>query len=286
MLIPAAGTVGMFPLSFIAHPLPLSDACAGGRPVARTTETLCMQPGRPYGRGRGTAIPRFRSLCCFTRMESSDRTTPMGQVTQERLGPNVTGRRAATVLAHPLRVRVLEILNQRDMSPIEFCREGFAPENMDVSHVAYHFRELAEYGCLRVIEENKRRGSIEHVYRGLGRAYFSDLQWNELDETERARISKTMVQGLLARVEGALMGDIFDSRTDRHLTWIAMKPRRAGVERNVDRARRRLRRNRTDPRRRRTAPGVATARRASPRPARCSASPRRSIPTLPPPPSD
>lgn len=109
------------------------------------------------------------------------------------------------------------------MSPIEFCREGFAPETMDVSHVAYHFRELAEYGCLQVIEENKRRGSIEHVYRGFARAYFSDVQWNELDEPERARISKTMIQGLLARVEGALMDGSFDSRTDRHLSWFAMK---------------------------------------------------------------
>jgi hypothetical protein len=155
-------------------------------------------------------------------MESSDRTTPTGQVTKATRAERDRST-AASVLAHPVRVRVLEILNQRDMSPIEFCREGFAPETMDVSHVAYHFRELAEYGCLRVIEENKRRGSIEHVYRGLARAYFSDVQWNELDEPERARISKTMIQGLLARVEGALMSDIFDSRTDRHLTWIAMK---------------------------------------------------------------
>jgi hypothetical protein len=130
---------------------------------------------------------------------------------------------AATVLAHPLRVRILEILNQRDLSPVEFCREGFAPANMDVSHVAYHFRELAEYGCLTVTEENKRRGSIEHVYRGLARAYFSDLQWSELDETERAKISKTMVQGLLARVEGSLMSGLFDSRLDRHLSWVAMR---------------------------------------------------------------
>jgi hypothetical protein len=130
---------------------------------------------------------------------------------------------AATVLNHPLRVRILEILNQRDMSPVEFCREGFAPETMDVSHVAYHFRELAEYGCLEVIEENKRRGSIEHVYRGLARAFFSDPQWSELNQEERARISKTMVQGLLARVEGALMSETFDARVDRHLTWIAMR---------------------------------------------------------------
>ena len=81
---------------------------------------------------------------------------------------------AATVLAHPLRVRILEVLNQRDMSPVEFCREGFAPADMEVSHVAYHFRELAEYGSLAVVEQNARRGSVEHVYRGLGRAYFSD----------------------------------------------------------------------------------------------------------------
>lgn len=129
---------------------------------------------------------------------------------------------SASVLAHPLRVRVLEILNERDMSPVEFCREGLAPENMDVSHVAYHFRELAEYGCLTVVEENKRRGSIEHVYRGIGRAYFSDAEWSDIQPAERTRISKTVFQGLLARVEGAMMAETFDADEDRHLSWIAM----------------------------------------------------------------
>jgi DNA-binding transcriptional ArsR family regulator len=130
---------------------------------------------------------------------------------------------AATVLAHPLRVRILEVLNQRDMSPVEFCRDGFAPATMEVSHVAYHFRELAEYGALAVVEVKSRRGSVEHVYRGLGRAYFSDHEWSELDREERVRLSKTMVQGLLARIEGALMSDTFEERADRHLTWIAMR---------------------------------------------------------------
>ncbi|HEY2052551.1 MAG TPA: hypothetical protein VGH14_01300 [Solirubrobacterales bacterium] len=127
------------------------------------------------------------------------------------------------MLAHPVRVRILEVLNQRDMSPVEFCREGFAPPHMEVSHVAYHFRELAEYGSLEVVEQNPRRGSVEHVYRGLGRAYFNDHQWSELDQEERVRVSKTMVQGLFARIESALMSDTFDSRMNRHLTWIAMR---------------------------------------------------------------
>ena len=129
---------------------------------------------------------------------------------------------SATVLAHPVRVRILEILNARDMSRVEFCRSGYSPADMDLSHVAYHFRELAEYGCLAVVEENKRRGSIEHVYRGVGRAFFSDAQWARVDPEEKVRISKTIFQGLLARVEGAMMAGTFDSLEDRHLSWIAM----------------------------------------------------------------
>lgn len=155
-------------------------------------------------------------------MESSDRTNPRGN----GLKPTRAERHrstAATVLAHPLRVRILEILNQREMSPVEFCRAGFAPVGMAVSHVAYHFRELAEYGSLEVVEENARRGSIEHVYRGLGRAFFSDTQWSELEHEDREQVSKTMVQGLMARIEGALLGATFDSRVNRHLTWVAMR---------------------------------------------------------------
>jgi hypothetical protein len=130
---------------------------------------------------------------------------------------------AAAVLAHPLRVRILALANERDMSPVEFCREGLAPADMDVSHVAYHFRELAEYGCLEVVEENKRRGSIEHVYRGIGRAYFSEADWQSLLLEDRERLSRTVVQGLFARADAAMMSDTFDAREDRHLTWIAMR---------------------------------------------------------------
>jgi hypothetical protein len=155
-------------------------------------------------------------------MESSDRTAPIGSGLKATRAERDKST-AAAVLAHPVRVRVLEVLNERDMSPVEFCREGFAPEAMNVSHVAYHFRELAEYGCLTVIEENKRRGSIEHVYRGSGRAYFSDVDWSEVAPEDRTRLTKTVFQGLLARVESAVMTGTFDARDDRHLSWIAMK---------------------------------------------------------------
>jgi hypothetical protein len=147
--------------------------------------------------------------------------SPMGDDRPTRADRDRSGM--ATALAHPLRVRILEVLNERDMSPVEFCREGLAPPSIDASHVAHHFRELAEYGSLAVVEQNARLGSVEQVYRGRGRAYFSDLQWNELDPEERMKVSKTMVQGLMARIESALTSETFDSRVNRHLTWIAMR---------------------------------------------------------------
>src|ERR1700753_2932213 len=130
-------------------------------------------------------------------MESSDCTNPICRMLIATRAERDRST-AAAVLAHPLRVRILALCNDRDLSPVEFCREGFAPPNMDVSHVAYHFRELAEYGCLRMVEENKRRGSVEHVYRAIGRAYFSDDDWAALDADERIRISRAMIQGLIA----------------------------------------------------------------------------------------
>ena len=178
------------------------------------------------------------------------------------------------MLAHPVRVRILEILNARDMSPVEFCRSGYSPADMELSHVAYHFRELAEYGCLAVVEENKRRGSVEHVYRGVGRAFFSDAQWAQVDPEEKVRISKTIFQGLLARVEGAMMAGTFDSLEDRHLSWIAMYLDDQGWREMVDRPRRRLRRTRTDPDRCRNAARGGRRARPSRAPARSSASPR------------
>src|ERR1700753_853691 len=146
-------------------------------------------------------------------MESSDCTNPICRMLIATRAERDRST-AAAVLAHPLRVRILALLNERDLSPVEFCREGFAPPHMDVTHVAYHFRELAEYGCLEVVEVNKRRGSVEPVYRGVGRAFCSDAQWSRFEAEERVRISKTVFQGLLARVEGAVMDETFDARED------------------------------------------------------------------------
>jgi predicted Fe-S protein YdhL (DUF1289 family) len=129
----------------------------------------------------------------------------------------------AAVLGQPLRVRIVEVLNQREMSPEAFCREGLAPAGVDSADVAEHFRELAAHGWLELADYDPRHEPVERIHAGCGRAFFTDSQWNELDREEREALSRTMVQGLMARVDDAQRRESFDARTNRHLTWIAMR---------------------------------------------------------------
>src|ERR1700749_1106463 len=87
----------------------------------------------------------------------------------------------AEILSHPLRVRMLEIANERDVSAVGFVRDGYASallshleEGIAVSQVAYHFRKLAKAGCVEVVKHHVRRGAVENVYRGAARIYFND----------------------------------------------------------------------------------------------------------------
>jgi hypothetical protein len=132
---------------------------------------------------------------------------------------------AASSLRHPLRVRILEVVNEQDMSPSRFFEGGLAPPELApaLSNVSYHFRELLKFGCVKVVATFQRRGATEHVYRGLARAFFSDDEWAKLDKCQRQGLSKVMLSGMIARADGAIMAGTFDSRLDRHLTWVAMQ---------------------------------------------------------------
>ena len=133
----------------------------------------------------------------------------------------------AEALRHPLRVRILEVLNEREMAPIDFVKAGYADfyfgRRPDVSHVAYHFRELAEFECLEPVAWRKARGSVATTYRGRARIEVKEEEWAQLSDQERRSISRITAQGLVARIDGAFMADTFLARDDFHLTWFAMQ---------------------------------------------------------------
>jgi hypothetical protein len=135
----------------------------------------------------------------------------------------------AEILSHPLRVRMLEIANEFDVSAVSFVRGGHAKglldhleEGVAVSQVAYHFRKLLKAGCVEVVEHHVRRGAVENVYRGVARGYFDTEDWKTVDPSRRREITGIALQALMARAESAVLEDTFDAREDRWLVWVQM----------------------------------------------------------------
>ncbi len=130
-------------------------------------------------------------------------------------------------ISHPLRVRVLEVANERDISPSDFISQGFVPpdiaEGRDfqniLSMVAYHFRGLLAAGAIEIVDLGQVRGATEHFYRGKAVAYFTDEQWAALPVERRVEISRVMYQGMVARIESAMLAGTFEKRSDRVLYW-------------------------------------------------------------------
>ena len=140
------------------------------------------------------------------------------------------------VLKHPLRVRILEVLNEGPRSPSQFVAEGLIPREsynsyqQALSLASYHFRELEKEGLLEIIESIPRRGALEHVYRGLARIFFDDAEFEATAPEDRRELSRISLQGLIARADRAIGERTFDARPNRHLTWMPMQLDERGWE--------------------------------------------------------
>jgi DNA-binding transcriptional ArsR family regulator len=133
-------------------------------------------------------------------------------------------------LQHPVRIRILEVLAERDISPIQFLRRGCLPPGYDdfkdyknaMSHVSYHFKVLREADCIVVRESIPRRGSVEKIHRSKMLALHTEEDFKKLSYKRRVAITRSTLQMLVARADGAILQGTFDKRPDRHLSWVPM----------------------------------------------------------------
>jgi DNA-binding transcriptional ArsR family regulator len=121
-------------------------------------------------------------------------------------------------LAHELRAEILAILNERMASPNELAKEL----DEGLSQVSYHVKVLKDYGVIRLVKTEPRRGAVEHYYRATSRAYLTDRDWHELPRSVRDAMSADLFQMILDDVVASLEGEVFDQRSDRHMSWTPM----------------------------------------------------------------
>jgi DNA-binding transcriptional ArsR family regulator len=126
--------------------------------------------------------------------------------------------RIAKALSHPMRARILAILNERTASPNEIS------EMIDerLPNVSYHVRALLDLGCIELVDTAQRRGAIEHYYQALVRPFFSDRDWKRLPKSGRQSISDSALQIIWEDVSDAIEAGTFEARTDRHLSHSPM----------------------------------------------------------------
>lgn len=120
----------------------------------------------------------------------------------------------AKVFAHPLRVKLLQLLIESVDSPNGLAAKLDEP----LATVAYHVRELAKYECIELVDTKQRRGATEHFYRAVSRPDIRTAEWESLGLAERRSISRFAAQLILSDLIAADAAGTFDSRVDRHLS--------------------------------------------------------------------
>lgn len=132
----------------------------------------------------------------------------------------------AKAFAHPLRVQILIILNEKVASPNMLAQQLDQSLNL----VAYHVRVLEKYDCIELVDTKQRRGATEHFYRATRRQFLTDNEWSRLPKSLRPGLSGAMLKSAFDDVEEALDLETFDELEDRHLSRTPMVVDKKGWE--------------------------------------------------------
>ena len=126
--------------------------------------------------------------------------------------------RYVKAMSHPLRVRILAMLDERQASPNQLA--GWLGASLGT--VAYHVRTLLQLGLIELVDETRVRGAVEHHYRAVARPTVSAEAWVQASPiAKQAAVGSSLeVIGEYARLSAAAGG--FD-RSDAQLRRVLLK---------------------------------------------------------------
>jgi DNA-binding transcriptional ArsR family regulator len=113
-------------------------------------------------------------------------------------------------LAHPLRVEILAILNDRMASPNELSKEL----EEGLSQVSYHVKVLKDFKCIEMVKTEPRRGAVEHFYKAVQRAFLTSEVTKHYPKSAQQRIFAPVLEDLGQDMTTALDSGKFDERED------------------------------------------------------------------------
>lgn len=127
----------------------------------------------------------------------------------------------ARALSHPMRVRILMRMHApiQPISPKQFSDES----GETLGKCSYHFRELENAGCIRVIDEIQRRGATEHIYSPVKRVLAWTREWELLGSVVKQNLAATALSGAVELIGEAVDKGTFEALPDSILAWDAIE---------------------------------------------------------------
>ena len=126
---------------------------------------------------------------------------------------NIDDPRYVKAMSHPLRVRMLAMLDERTASPVELA--GWLGASLGT--VAYHVRTLERIGLVELVSETRVRGAVEHHYRSCGRPQVSDEAWAAAPAIAKQAAVSASLQTIDAYARASTAAGGFD-HGNSHLT--------------------------------------------------------------------
>ena len=126
--------------------------------------------------------------------------------------------RYVKAMSHPLRVRILAILDERSASPHELSQMLDAR----LGTTAYHVRTLEQLGLIKLVKETKVRGAIQHHYRARPRPTVSRAGWEQAAPVAKQAAVGSSLAVMAEYAAAAAAAGGFD-RGDAHLSRILLR---------------------------------------------------------------
>jgi DNA-binding transcriptional ArsR family regulator len=131
---------------------------------------------------------------------------------------NINDPRWLRAISHPLRSRLLALLEEEASSPVLLSEK--LKESLGT--VAYHVRTLYDLGLLDLVSTRQRRGATEHYYRAREHPRFSDEAWGELGVVAKQRVLTSSLNRIHEYVTRSAAAGGFD-KSDAHFTRTPLK---------------------------------------------------------------
>jgi DNA-binding transcriptional ArsR family regulator len=126
--------------------------------------------------------------------------------------------RLAKVFVDPLNLKIVAELNLGVRSPSELAKALEEP----LGSIDRRCKILAELGWIVRVEPPSNRSSGKVFYSATGPAVFDTKVWSTMPLEAKRRASWTTIDQFSEKVSEALLAETFDSRLERHLSWIPL----------------------------------------------------------------